>query len=126
MIGLLILVIFAIMVMRGFRKAAELHSQRQPLTVPDSHRKPVDEFHDRKWLPLCQSIAETACQRLNRPLTSFERRAIWHSRAPLILEVLLNEIRAASSDAEVASLLASLPPGMDRPDPTGWMDTGAA
>ncbi|MGA2230166.1 MAG: hypothetical protein ABSH22_04505 [Tepidisphaeraceae bacterium] len=118
----LMLAITANMVIRGFRKAAELRSRRQPLTVTDSQRKPSDEFHDEKWLPLCQSVAEAACQHLNRPLTAQERRAIWCSRAPLILEVSLKEIRLASSAGEVAALLASLPPGMDRPDPTGWND----
>jgi hypothetical protein len=99
----------------------ELRYRQSTFSIP-GRRTPSDEFHDRTWLPLCKSIADAVNNKLNRPLTAVERRKLWRSRSPLILEVGLKEIQAASTADEVNALLAKLPPGMDRPDPTGWCD----
>lgn len=85
-------------------------------------RKPADEYHDRTWLPLCTSVADAATPLLGRPLTPKERRSVWRARSALVLEVALKEIRVAESADAIAALLATLPTGMDRPDPTGWCE----
>jgi hypothetical protein len=58
--------------------------------------------------------------RLNRSLTQIERRKVWRARSALVLEIALKELDAATDQQVVAKLLAALPSGLDRPDPTGW------
>lgn len=116
----LILVVLVLSMMRGIRRAGEIRLNQSPLTVPTDHRKPSEVFLDKTWLPMCAQVADVASSRLNRPLTQNERRAIWRSRTALVLEILLKEVQETSDPEVVVSLLASLPPGMDRPDSTGW------
>ena len=114
--------VFGILVIRFARRMREIREIRHkqtPLSIPLSHRKPSDDFHDQTWLPLCTTVASTLSSKVNRPLTPHERRAIWRSRSPLVLEALLQDLQSATPDS-AASLLASLPPGMTRPDPTNW------
>jgi hypothetical protein len=81
---------------------------------------PAQNFHDETWLPLCDRIATAVIERAGRELTLEERRRIWETRAPLILETALKEIEAGN-DASITALIASLPSGLRRPDPTNWM-----
>lgn len=120
--GILMLAISFVRMMRNIRQVNELKMKRLTPMPPLLHRGPSDDFHDHIWLPLCRSVAETASSRLRRPLTARERRVIWRSRSALMLEVLLKELQAATDPETVASLLRSLPPGMNRPDLTGWCD----
>ena len=119
----LVIVIFSFSVMRGVRRVHELQMNQPPLTLPRGRRKPSDDYHDQVWLPLCKKVADAASSRLSRPLTATERRQIWRSRTSLVLEILLKEIQEAATPQEVWSLLATLPPGMDRPDPSAWCRT---
>jgi hypothetical protein len=121
----LILIIVVFSMMRGIRQAGELHLHRSPLTVPADRRKASDDYHEQVWLPLCEKVADAASSRLGRPLTAKERRTIWRARTELVLDVLLDEVKKAGSPEEVHSLLASLPSGMDRPDSSGWCETGS-
>ena len=121
----LILAIFVIRIMRGFRRAGELLDKRVPLSVPSEHRRPTDDFHDKTWLPLCERVASIACVRTHRPLTQKERRIIWRARAPVVLEAALQEMEEANGSEAVGALLARLPSGLDRPDPTRWCEKDA-
>lgn len=112
--------IFVIRLMRTIRHVGELRMQSPPIDSRLRTRRPSDVFHDETWLPLCTRIATAAEARLGRPLTIKERKRIWRSRSPLILQTVLNEIEACADAPPVDALLASLPPGMDRPDPTRW------
>jgi hypothetical protein len=85
-------------------------------------RKPSDEFHDGTWLPLCERVAALATAKLGRPLAVKERRTIWRSRSVLVLEVALKELESTAVPGAAAALLAQLPAGLDRPDPTGWCE----
>ena len=125
-IFVLILAILMIRAARGLREAQELRALREPLMLPEDHRRPSDDFHDRVWLPLCQRVEDAAVARLNRPLSEKERRRIWRSRSELVLEVALKEIAEAPSSQHVGVLLATLPTGIDRPDPTGWCGSSTA
>lgn len=109
-----------IRMLRGLREVRELRTRRMPLVLSAEVRRPADDFHDRVWLPLCRRVERAAATRLNRPLSEKERRNIWRSRSPLVLEVALKEIESTDTQQEVAVLLATLPSGMERPDPTGW------
>jgi len=117
--GTLILAILVVRTMRRFRHVAELRSRLTPLTVPSTHLKPSDKFHDQTW-PLCQRVAETAQHKLSRGLLPEERRIVWRARTPLVLEIVLKEIESSSSAEEISKLLGSIPSGLDRPDPTDW------
>jgi hypothetical protein len=122
----LIIVIGVVRTFRSLRELRELRSRDVSQAISPG-RRPSDDFHDLTWLPLCQALADAVAERLNRPLSAAERRTIWRTRTPLILNVVLKEIIAAPSAEEVAALLASLPPGsMDRPDPTGWCEKADA
>jgi hypothetical protein len=94
------------------------------LDFDTGRRRPSDDFHDQTWLPLCANLAAAAAERLNRSLTERERRKVWRARSVLVLEVALKEIQASGDGPAVAMLLASLPSGIDRPDPTGWCAGG--
>jgi hypothetical protein len=121
----LVVFITAMRVMRSLREVRAARARQTALMVPDDFRKPSDDFHDQTWLPLCNKIANSAIAKLTRPLTCDERRIIWRTRAPLTLEVVWSEIESASTAEQIMELLYSLPPGMDRPDPTGWCQPGA-
>jgi hypothetical protein len=112
-----------ILTVRFMRRRREADDCRLSSSVPELYserRKPSDDFHDNTWLPLCKRVEEAAVAKLNRPLIEKERRVIWRSRSALVLEVALNEIESADTGDAAIQLLASLPPGMDRPDPTNW------
>ena len=106
---------------RGYRRKRDRIQKRAESSKRglDFTRKPSDDFHDQIWLPLCDKI-DSAITKTGVSLSEEQRRRIWRSRAPLVLEVLLREIEAAQSPDEVSQLLQSLPPGMNRPDPTRW------
>jgi hypothetical protein len=116
----LIIAILTVSIMRGIRRATELRSREQPLIVSSDHRRPSDDFHDQTWLPLCTKIAQEASARLGRRLTEKERRTIWRGRSPLTLQVAIEELASAPNPDAITLVLAKLPSGMDRPDPTGW------
>ena len=116
-----VIVIATISVMRSLRRVRDLQDRRTPLAMPDGWRKPSDAFHDQTWLPLCTSVAVAASRVLNRPLTPKERRAIWRAKTVLLLETVRDEIARSTDPQAVAVLLAQLPQGIDRPDPTGWV-----
>jgi hypothetical protein len=80
------------------------------------------EYHNRTWLPLCESVAEAASQKLSRPLTPDERRMVWNSLTKKPLDKLLRALRVVSAPEEVESLLTKLPQGREKPDPTGWKE----
>jgi hypothetical protein len=82
----------------------------------------IADYYDNTWLPLCSSIADAVVSRLHRPLTEKERRAVWRTRLPLTLEVVLKEIQGTSSSEAIAALLERLPPGIDRPDSARWCE----
>ncbi len=121
----LMVAILAIGWIRAIRRVSLIRSQRIPLAIPVEYRKPSDDFHDQIWLPLCEKVAAAASQRLNRELTEKERRTIWRTRSELTLNVALAEIEQSADPQQVAVLLATLPPGMDRPDPTHWCEPPA-
>jgi len=124
--GLVIAIVSTVLIWRevrarnNARMLAMLHAAREG--GGDHARRASDDFHDQVWLPLCQLIGGHAL-RLNYSLSHVERRRIWRSRSPLILEVLLREIETANSGDALGKAISQLPPGMDRPDPTGWCDT---
>jgi hypothetical protein len=119
----LVVFILLMRLRRGFQEVEAMRARRTALMLPEDHRRPSDDFHDQTWLPLCQSIASDASGKSNRPLTLDEWRTVWRTRSQLILEVAVNEIRAASNSEEVSTLLHTLPPGMNRPDPTAWCES---
>jgi hypothetical protein len=125
LVGLLIALIAAVRAIREARHRREtrmlqsLYGAKE--AARDRLRRPSDDFHDQVWLPLCNLIAEQA-NRLGRPLTLDDRRRIWRSRSSLVLETLLREIEHSTSLEPLEKALQDLPPGMDRPDPTGWCD----
>jgi hypothetical protein len=57
---------------------------------------------------------------LGRALNESERRTIWRARTPFALEVVLKEGETAPDAGAVKAILAALPTGLNRPDPTGW------
>jgi hypothetical protein len=116
----LVVGIVVVRVMRTWRQVATLQASRSPMGPVTEGRKPSDEFHDNTWLPLCERVAALARSKLGRPLTAKERRTIWRSRSVLVLEVALKELESIAVPGAAAALLAQLPAGMDRPDPTGW------
>ena len=118
----LIVAIIVIGLMRGLRQASELRGRSADFGLDVNRRRPSDDYHDQTWLPLCTKVAQAAAARLNRPLTGKERRKIWRTRTALTLEVVEKEITTTEQPGAVAALIATLPPGMDRPDPTGWCD----
>ncbi|MDB5322938.1 MAG: hypothetical protein JWN40_4569 [Phycisphaerales bacterium] len=118
--GALIIAIIVIGMIRGLRQARELRGRTSDFRFDADKRRPSDDYHDQVWLPLCTSVAQAAAARLNRPLSDKERRKIWRTRTALTLEVVLKEINVTPEPGAVAALIATLPPGMDRPDPTGW------
>ena len=107
---------------RSLRRLRGLREQRSRnnWSLPSETRKPADDFHDQIWLPLCDRIAAVAGKTLSRALSAKERKAIWRMRSLLALETVGKEIEMSTDPQAVAVLLATLPPGMDRPDPTGW------
>jgi hypothetical protein len=84
-------------------------------------RKPSDIFHDMVWLPLCERV-EGAAKRNGYYLVKWERQRVWRSKSTLVLETLIKELEATVSEEETARAIGELPPGMDRPDPTGWCE----
>src|SRR5688572_2023708 len=66
--------LIVIRVLRGVRQFQEIQATRVPLGPIPAHRKSSDVYHDERWLPLCERLAEAAAQGLNRPLTRNERR----------------------------------------------------
>ncbi len=118
--AVLIVAICVISLMRGLRQAGNLRARTSTFKLETNRRRPSDDYHDQVWLPLCNSVAQAATAHLQRPLTEKERRSIWRTRTALTLEVVLKEISAAPDPQAVAVLFATLPPGMDRPDPTDW------
>ena len=117
----LIVAIIVIGVMRGLRQAGELRDSRPSgFPINPGRRRPSDDYHDQTWLPLCTSVAQAAEAKLHRPLTGNERRRIWRTRTALTLEVVVKEIQATQDRTAISKLLDDLPPGMDRPDPSGW------
>ena len=116
--------IIAFSVFRGVRRFQEIQSTREPLGPIPAHRRPSDVYHDETWLPLCERLADATAQRLNRPLTPSERRAIWRARSELVLQVALSEVQAATDPRTVSDVLAAMPTGIDRPDPTDWSVAG--
>jgi hypothetical protein len=116
--------IIALSALRSIRRFQDIQCTRQPLGPVPAHRKPSDVYHDETWLPLCERLAEAAAQRLNRPLTASERRAIWRARSELVLQVALSEIQAGTDPQAVSAVLAAMPTGIDRPDPTDWSCAG--
>jgi hypothetical protein len=112
----------SIQVVRIMRRMRSAGTQAPTdIDFPDhtGKRTPTNRFHDETWLPLCQRIAEAVQLRAGRELTHAERRRIWETRAPLILETALKEIETGN-DASITALIASLPSGLRRPDPTNW------
>ena len=118
----LVIAIVVIRVMWGFREVSELRERRGPGIVEGERRRPSDDFHDLTWRPTCERVATMASGRLGRPLNRRERRTLWRARTVLVLEVAEREIEVAGDAEGVAVLLANLPAGMDRPDPTGWCE----
>jgi hypothetical protein len=118
--GSLIIAITVIRAMRSFRYVSELRARGSAWTVPFTQPKPSDRFHEQVWIPLCEGVSKAAAEKLRRPLTPKERQSIWRSRTPLALEVAIKEIESAHTPEEVSVLLAGIPSGMDRPDPSGW------
>lgn len=112
--------VILIRVLRGVRQFQEIRATREPLSLNPSLRKPSDDYRDEIWLPLCERLAEAAANRLNRPLTTKERRAIWRARSELVLEIALSEVQAANHPHAVSDVLAAMPTGIDRPDPSNW------
>ena len=116
----LFLAIAVVRLMRSLRDVREAQARRMPIMFDADKRKPADDYHDHTWLPLCTRIAAAASSRLDRPLTAKERRVLWRARSVLVLEVASKEIQTAANPDAVVALLAGLPTGLDRPDPTGW------
>jgi hypothetical protein len=116
--------LIVIRVLRGVRQFQEIQATRDPLGPIPAHRKSSDVYHDERWLPLCERLAEAAAQGLNRPLTRNERRAIWRGRSELVIEIALSEVQAATHPHAVSDVLATMPTGIDRPDPTDWSHAG--
>src|SRR5688500_9501052 len=116
--------LIVIRVLRGVRQFQEIQATRVPLGPIPAHRKSSDVYHDERWLPLCERLAEAAAQGLNRPLTRNERRAIWRGRSELVIEIALSEVQAATHPHAVSDVLAAMPPGSDRPDPPGAAPAG--
>jgi hypothetical protein len=112
--------IAVIRVVRRMNKAGTLPPTELADTGSPAKRTPSNQFHDEVWLPLCERIAVAVTQRTGRELTLHERRRIWETRAPLILETALKEIEAGD-DGSISPLIYSLPTGLRRPDPTNWM-----
>src|SRR2546421_9397496 len=112
--------IVAILVVRIMRRAVNARDLRGFEVTPLDRRRPSDDFHDTTWRPLCEKVAQAISARLGRPLNESERRMIWRARTPLALEVALKEIETARDATAVEQILAVLPTGLDRPDPTGW------
>jgi hypothetical protein len=124
-VGLVVAIVSTFVVWRELRHRTELRMLASMQAVRDASprrpRRASDDFHDQLWLPLCELIAAQA-EKLDYQLSHAERRRIWRSRSPLVLEVLMRELESASDVTTVERLLKELPPGMDRPDPTGWCD----
>ena len=116
--------IIAFSVFRSIRRFQEIQATRAPLGPIPAHRRPSDVYHDETWLPMCGRLADTAAQRLSRPLTPNERRAIWRARSELVLQVALSEVQFATDPQAVTDVLAAMPTGIDRPDPTSWSRGG--
>jgi hypothetical protein len=124
--------IYFMTVARAVRRAVESSGRRSDRAEAEARagrdhlRTPADNFHDTTWLPLCTQAAAAASGLLKRPLTHEERQALWKARSPLVLEVLIKELAGKPSPGEAAALLRTLPSGLDRPDPTGWIAAAAS
>ena len=116
----LIIAIIAVNVLRNVHRISGSANGDWSSPADPAARKPADEFHDQTWLPLCVAVSEAAELRLGRPLSNRERRAIWRARSPLVLEIALQDIQATTTSDSVTALIAALPSGIDRPDPTDW------
>ena len=127
-LAVLLLVVLLFSTMRSMRRVRDLSVDQPPLTEAPDRRRPSDDYHDTVWLPLCTKVAEAASAVLSRPLTEKERCTIWRSRTALVLEILLSELQRVGDAEKAGVLIANLPSGMSRPDPTGWcgMVAGAA
>jgi hypothetical protein len=121
--GFFVLFIAAMRITRAMRNAHEHQSRIHSATESTAAelRRPSDDFHDQIWLPLCNQVAKLAAAKMQRPLSSDERRMVWRGRSQLVLELLLKELTSASP-GEAIALLRNAPTGMDRPDPTGWCE----
>lgn len=93
-------------------------SDRHRWGLPENGRRPWEDFHDRIWLPRCNSLAAAASSRMGRPLTTMERRRIWRARTPLVLSIALDDIERSAQPNSIESIVENLPQGIDRPDPT--------
>jgi len=111
--------ILAVRIMRRMRTVGLEAPTDIDFADRDNKRTPTNKFHDETWLPLCKRVADAVQAHAGRELTQAERQRIWRTRAPLILETALKEIEAGD-DASITSLIASLPSGLRRPDPTNW------
>jgi hypothetical protein len=119
----LALAIMVVAIMRSIRRVQDFRSAPGSMATRGIERRtPADDFHDRVWLPLCGRVADAVREKANRPLSEKERRIVWRARSELALNVAIQEIQSARKGEEVAALLASLPTGLDRPDPTGWCE----
>lgn len=124
-IGILLVMAWLVLVFRhNLQRLRDIRSRRATLLAPTGDaapkpRKPSYMFHDIVWLPLCQRVEEAAAKN-GYNLVKWERQRVWRSRSTLVLETLIHELESTISEEETARAIGELPPGMDRPDPTGW------
>jgi len=122
---LLGLALSVIVLRKNMERLKDIRARRAQLFQhgPDAPkpRKPSDIFHDLVWLPLCQKV-EAAAKKNGYYLVKSERQRVWRSKSTLVLETLVKELESTVSEEDTARAFGELPPGMDRPDPTGWCE----